>query len=407
MGVPGTAAASTVVAPRCSSTARSAGNSTDYAGGGVYCLYGSPTLTNCTISGNSANSTSSGGGGICCLNSNPTLANCTITGNSTDYAGGGVYSKHGSLTLTSCTIAGNSADRSGGGVYCSYGSPTLTNCTIGGNSANGDGGGVCCRYSSPILTNCTINGNSADYAGGVCCDSSNPTLTNCTISGNVADNDGGGVYCHDSNPMLTNCILWGDIPQEFHVFSGSPVVTYCNVQGSWDGEGNIDADPQFAFDADFHLMPGSPCIDAGVNDPPGGLPPDDLDGNARPLDGDGDEIAVADMGAYEYDSAALPRIALNSSVFEFSATENGGAPPDQALLLRNCGGGALNWEVTGQPAWLTVAPLSGEVERGSGSDIDQRGYQRLTSRVYTLCRAWRLPIRKPPTRRVRCSLRCM
>ena len=45
---------------------------------------------------------------------------------------------------------------------------------------------------------------------------------------------------------------------------------------------------------------GSPCIDAGTNDPPGGLPLVDIDGNARPLDGNGDGKAVADMGAWEH-----------------------------------------------------------------------------------------------------------
>jgi hypothetical protein len=47
-------------------------------GGGVFCTGGSsPTLTNCTISWNSA----SDGGGFFCVFSSPTLTNCTISGN--------------------------------------------------------------------------------------------------------------------------------------------------------------------------------------------------------------------------------------------------------------------------------------------------------------------------------------
>ena len=117
---------------------------------------------------------------------------------------------------------------------------------------------------------------------------------------------------------------------EIYVCGGSPVVTYCNVQGGWVGEGNIDADPQFAFAADFHLVPGSPCIDAGVNDPSGGLPAEDLDGNERLLDGDGNTSAVVDMGAFEF-NAEEPSIALNTATIEFSATVNGNIPPEQAL----------------------------------------------------------------------------
>ena len=64
--------------------------------------------------------------------------------------GGGVYCEYSSPTLTDCTIIGNSAYESdGGGVYCEYSNPTLTDCTITGNSAHYDGGGVYGSASSP------------------------------------------------------------------------------------------------------------------------------------------------------------------------------------------------------------------------------------------------------------------
>ena len=106
-------------------------------------------------------------------------------------------------------------------------------------------------------------------------------------------------------------------------------------------------------------MPGSPCIDAGTNEPASGLPADDLDGNPRPLDGDGDTVAIADMGAYEFNPAA-PSITLSPGRFEFFAPEGGDNPPDQTLSLRNGAAGTLNWEITGQLAWLTVLPSSGD-----------------------------------------------
>ncbi len=42
-------------------------------------------------------------------------------------------------------------------------------------------------------------------------------------------------------------------------------MSYCDIQGGWPGEGNIDADPLFTdiINGDFHLLAGSPCIDAG------------------------------------------------------------------------------------------------------------------------------------------------
>jgi hypothetical protein len=66
------------------------------------------------------------------------------------------------------------------------------------------------------------------------------------------------------------------------VESDSATVTYCDIQGGWPGEGNIDVDPLFADPAsgDYHLKSRagrwdlnsqnwaqddvtSPCIDAG------------------------------------------------------------------------------------------------------------------------------------------------
>jgi parallel beta-helix repeat protein len=64
-----------------------------------------------------------GGGVFCKGNSSPTLSGCTITGNSAAQ-GGGVWGwDNSSPTLTNCTISGNVAS-SGGGVS---GSATLTN----------------------------------------------------------------------------------------------------------------------------------------------------------------------------------------------------------------------------------------------------------------------------------------
>ena len=93
------------------------------------------------------------------------------------------------------------------------------------------------------------------------------------------------------------------------------------------GPGNIDADPLFAdpLANDFHLLPGSPCIDAGCNC---GVPTDvtDADGDGDTdefvpfdLDGDGRFFddpntpdsgsglpPIVDMGAYEFGGSDLP-----------------------------------------------------------------------------------------------------
>ncbi len=250
------------------------GGNNEYAGGGMYNSSGSPTITNCTFSGNLADS----GGGMY-SSGNPTIINCIFTGNSA-----------------------SGEDGVGGGMYSS-GNPTIINCIFTENSAMGQedyGGGM---YSSgnPTIINCIFTGNSADYGGGLYT-YGNPTITNCTFSGNTANSYGGGMYNSGGSPTITNCILWDNTasngPQIYN--GGSLTVGHSDIQGSWAGQGNINKDPRLTADG-YHLRCWcSPCVDAGTNTPPGGLPPEDIDGEDRTIDGNCDGEAIVDMGADEY-----------------------------------------------------------------------------------------------------------
>ena len=153
--------------------------------------------------------------------------------------------------------------------------------------------------SEPLISNCLIADNvSAAEGGGLFNSTVNlgyPRIVNCVIADNVAET-GGGLGGFVEFIEITNSIVWGNSPSQIQDGEDVPV-TYCNVQGGWPGEGNIDADPLFAFDDNWRILAGSPCIDAGTNDPPGGLPTPDPDGNPRPLDGDGDTVAAADIAS--------------------------------------------------------------------------------------------------------------
>ena len=316
-------------------------------GGGIYCELSSPTITQCIIRRNTAYTEflDALGGGICLNSSSPAIKFCIISANAASAhlgfvhgKGGGIYSGASSPIIAGCNISGNTASgeygSEGGGVSIDGGSPIITSsfvvsnscsrmnvgsnvgggisfrssspslisCTVTNNSSPDSGGGIYSSASFLSAMNCIISGNSSNYAAGIGFDASTARLINFTIVRNVAATDGGGLYSAGSSPQIVNSILWENSPNEI-AKSGtlSPMVTYSDVLEGYTGTGNINANPLFADIAgqDFHLTSTSPCINIGNNSAPY-LPATDKDGNPRILNG------TVDMGAYEYQSCALP-----------------------------------------------------------------------------------------------------
>ena len=97
------------------------------------------------------------------------LEDMTIrNGNPGMFENGGGIRDQGTLTLTNCTISGNTA-RYGGGIK-NHGPLTLTNCTVSGNSASSDGGGLAfwgtLYIKNTILANNSATGNGDDFYYG-------------------------------------------------------------------------------------------------------------------------------------------------------------------------------------------------------------------------------------------------
>jgi hypothetical protein len=208
------------------------GGMTGGDGGGLYNL-GTATLTNCTVTGNSA-----GAGGGIFNNSTLAVSNSTLSGNSATGSGGGLdnasgatatvtgsnvkknsagvgggIANQGTLTVDSSTISKNTATSAGGGISTTGGGVNISNSVINLNQVNSSGtalgGGIDCENSTLSLTNTTVNANQANgtnaYGGGIYALSSTLTLQSCTVNANKANGttlgEGGGIF--NSNSVLT------------------------------------------------------------------------------------------------------------------------------------------------------------------------------------------------------------
>ena len=198
-------------------------NSAYDAGGGLFNA-GTVALTNVTLSGNSAyhvtyvpdgygggyNYFYGDGGGIY-NNGTATLANVTLSGNTAGDNGGGFYNTGiGTATLTNVTLTGNSAMGSGGGFY-NEGTATLTDTTLSGNSARYGGGGFD-NNGTATLANLVVSGNTAETGAGISTHSGSSSLTldDSTISGNTASSYGGALYIGSGAATVTNTTLSGN-----------------------------------------------------------------------------------------------------------------------------------------------------------------------------------------------------
>jgi YVTN family beta-propeller protein len=130
------------------------------------------------------------------------------------------------------------------------------------------------------------------------------TFKNITVTENLASFLAGGIWLeHAASLNLVNSIVWKNSLAEVakrNTGAERLGVSYSDVgESSFPGPGNISVFPKFVDPAarDYRLRPTSPAIDAGTNT---GAPATDIRGISRPADGDGDGVAVTDMGAYEF-----------------------------------------------------------------------------------------------------------
>jgi predicted outer membrane repeat protein len=199
-------------------------------GGGIL-NFGTLTVSNCVLSGNTGGS--SGGGAIYNVTS-LTVNNSTFNGDtvSQNSDGGGIYNiSSGTASLIGCTFSANTATGSGssassGAAIANSGTMQISNCSFSGNSATSNGGGIY-NNGSLTVTSSIFSGNVAASGGGaIDHEGGSLQMTNCTVYGNAATSDGGGINCQGTAPVLDNTIVAGN-------FQGvSPSTTANDITGS-------------------------------------------------------------------------------------------------------------------------------------------------------------------------------
>ena len=290
-------------------------------GGAIACVDSSATVRNCIIRNNesghgagifmyradviiegctfSRNHNTRYGSAISSWESTALISDCQIE-NNTSQQGCAVYAwgAGAKTTLRDCSVVRNTGDTWVGGIGL-WGESILTHCIVQYNYGPGVGGIY--AKANCTLRNCLVTDNSSlGSAGGITIEpeisypiESFAVIENCTIANNRTEGRTGGLDLDSGlgRAAVVNCIVWGNVGRWYdQIFTGgmpsAATFSFCDIQGGWAGEGNIDGDPRFVDPptGDYHLTRRSPCVNRG--DPEQlDAEPTDIDGDARVMNG--------------------------------------------------------------------------------------------------------------------------
>jgi len=250
------------------------------------------------------------------------INDCLIYGNTSSGNGAGLAFYYSKFQMENSHIYDNHSEVSGGGIYGSTSRVYIENCKIEDNSAEENGGGLYLDGNNGILylQNTIIDNNYAGFRGGgiYIMESDFKNTTNNTIVNNRADVIGGGICQFNSySSEVNNTILW----KNYSPLGSQSYSTYdlkyfnCLIEDTVSGlvgayfltdciDGHPLFDETFMEEHPYYLSSTSPCIDVGLDI---GLymPDEDFMGDFRIWDGDGDGVAIVDIGAYEFASVGV------------------------------------------------------------------------------------------------------
>ncbi len=257
--------------------------------------------------------------------SNCVLAGFTITGGRApgDYGGGVRTSFYFDPNVVPAgpiirnNIVTNNTARKGAGICLYHSTARVLNNIIYGNkdTETGQGGGImiidCLEEPNVMIADNIIVGNKATFGGGIRVQKSPlADITNNVIAYNRATWKGIGIY-GESGTNIENCIVWGHgggAEDDLYVCDSR----YSCIESAAAGEGNISSEPNFVdsgywddantagdlsddffVPGNYHLLPGSLCIDAGDTNSVPSILSGDIDGETRVFNN------IVDIGADE------------------------------------------------------------------------------------------------------------
>ncbi len=308
----------------------------------------------CRIQDGGHDNVQSRGGAIFVQNSSPLIKNCTFY-NNYGLWGGAVYLLYSSAAIIESNLfLNNHASNLGGAVGCnaydsSYSNtPMIRNNIFVSNSDTTYGGGALSFYThikANVINNVFYNNHVATGSGGAILlyeRYNNVNVSNCVFWGNTAGSPGSQIYVAGTDTLN---IDYSNIEGGATGIAGTGLINY--------GSHNINNDPLFTNPGgnDFQFEANSPLLDAGTST---AAPATDFYGNARPFDGDRDNSAEYDIGAYEYQNTA-PQI---TSTAVLNATEDV-AYSYQVVASDPDYGDDLTYSLPTAPAFLTINPSTG------------------------------------------------
>lgn len=215
----------------------------------------------------------SNGPGNFVFNDNKILSN-TATVSGTSGPGGGVALAGDEAIFNNNIFRGNVASTYGGGVALYAGNATLTNTVVVDNQATSGGAGLMIEGGSAYLLHTTIARNSGGDGSGVYVDVGNDlVMTNTVLVSQTVGISAASAY----NTVILNGVLWYRTPTTVSAVSGATI----SINNQF-----VDG-PVLATDG-YHLLPGSPAIDRGMD---AGVS-SDIDGEPRNI--------PPDLGADEF-----------------------------------------------------------------------------------------------------------